>query len=506
MKKVRNLLLIFAFFIMMAILVPHNSFATTAEETEDIIKKIAPDGENATFYMKEPTSFEEADFLLNGYIGRLLGGEDYNLYADYIIEESKCMISFSSKDYMPEHPDYMNWDHSTAQPPMIPETGWMREYVVNATFVEPSSNAIVNSIFNKLKPFNMMDPNMDNNYIIEDLALINYYNTSVNSELWNPGAPGRALKYSSINEITKGLNITYYLDIRAGIQDETLMYESAFGPMSIFYNGYSYGTKEQGLYLRRVLYIPEETENSSAAYAAAAQERISDYLGNDSVTVVYGGTLSSLGEEAQDMENPVTGHDGNYYNVTVKGRTYKFYILKGTAAQMTAPTYIGTDIVSNIEVTSEDSSIPLDASLTVKNVNDSTIKEKIGTENYKSYDISLYSDAKNAKIEKLENGKFEVKIPVPTELEGKELTVYYFTTTGEKQQHDVTIKDGFAVFTTDHFSVYTLAENTAAESTTETSKGEKDDTPKTGRIDMIGYIVFAVVLSGTGLVVLKKNN
>ena len=34
------------------------------------------------------------------------------------------------------------------------------------------------------------------------------------------------------------------------MQDETLMYESAFGPMSVFYNGYSYGLKDQGLYLK----------------------------------------------------------------------------------------------------------------------------------------------------------------------------------------------------------------------------------------------------------------
>ena len=134
------------------------------------------------------------------------------------------------------------------------------------------------------------------------------------------------------------------------------------------------------------------------------------------------------------------------------------YIVKGTDAQLVEPTYVGLDLSSKIEITSEDSSIPLDTSLTVKNVNDSSIKDKIGTENYKSYDISLYSDAKGAKIEKLENGKFTVKIPVPTELNGKELVVYYITTTGEKEEHEVTIKDGYAVFTTDHFSTYTLAE------------------------------------------------
>ena len=35
---------------------------------------------------------------------------------------------------------------------------------------------------------------------------------------------------------------------------------------------------------------------------------------------------------------------------------------------------------------------------------------------------------------------------------------YQVKGTGEKEEHDVTIKDGYAVFTTDHFSIYTLAE------------------------------------------------
>ena len=40
---------------------------------------------------------------------------------------------------------------------------------------------------------------------------------------------------------------------------------------------------------------------------------------------------------------------------------------------------------------------------------------------------------------------------------------------------------------------------------TETKKGEKDETPKTGTIDIIGYILLASVLSGLGIVALKKN-
>lgn len=195
--------------------------------------------------------------------------------------------------------------------------------------------------------------------------------------MWNTGAPGRALKYSTLNNVTSGSNVTYFLDVRAGNQDENLMYEFAFGPMSVFYNGYSYGTKEECLYLKRVIYIPESTENTKEAFVAAAQKRINDYLGNSTSAVVsYGGTLRSLPEFSEDEQYTITS-DGNYYNIKVENRTYKFYIVKTASDKLVEPTYIGTDIESKIERTSENSNIPLNTSLTVKNVNDSSIKDKI---------------------------------------------------------------------------------------------------------------------------------
>lgn len=502
MKKLLKLTLILTFFSLAIILFfSNNIFATATESDADaLIKKIAPDGENAVFKVKKPTSIEEGDLLINGYVNNLLQLEGCEIYAGCIEEPyTTCNIDIYSDDYESQ------WDSDLGKDVIV--SGWKASYTINVTYDEPKSNSVVDSYFSKLSNADMFTPSTY--YVVEDLSLINYYLTSAKSELWNPGAPGRALKYSTLNDVTSGSNVTYYLDVRQGNQDETLMYESAFGPMNIFYNGYSYGAKEEGIYLKRVIYIPQDTENTKEAFVAAAQKRINDYLGNSSVVVSYGGLLSSLPEGSEDEGYPITS-DGNYYNIKIGSRTYKFYIVKGTDAQLVEPTYVGLDLGSKIEITSEDSSIPLDTSLTVKNVNDSSIKDKIGTENYKSYDISLYSDAKSAKIEKLENGKFTVKIPVPTELNGKELVVYYITTTGEKEEHEVTIKDGYAVFTTDHFSTYTLAEKvsntgTTTETSTTTEKEEKDETPKTGTIDIISYILVATFISAVGIIVLKKK-
>ena len=505
MKNFKKITLILTFFILAIMLFfSNNVYATaTKDDADALIKEIAPDLENIVIKAKDPTSFTEADFLLTGYLGNLLQLDGCGVYV-----WSNSMDSYDSITIQIQTDDYSStWDNGKE----VVLSGWLAKYTLNATYDEPKSNSVVEGYFSKLN-------NSDSYYFVEDLSLINYYLTSDKSELWNSGAPGRALKYSTLNNVTSGSNVTYYIDVRAGEQDETLMYESAFGPMNIFYNGYSYGAKEEGIYLKRVIYIPQDTENTKEAFVAAAQKRINDYLGNSSVVVSYGGLLSSLPEGSEDEGYPITS-DGNYYNIKIGSRTYKFYIVKGTDAQLVEPTYVGLDLGSKIEITSEDSSIPLDTSLTVKNVKDTSIKDKIGTENYKSYDISLYSDAKSEKIEKLENGKFTVKIPVPTELNGKELVVYYITTTGEKEEHEVTIKDGYAIFTTDHFSIYTLAEkkvieetpdNTPTDTPTETpdntpAKDEKDETPKTGTIDITSYILLVTIISVLGIVVLKKK-
>lgn len=463
------------------------------ENHEDLIKIIAPDGKNAVFKTKKPTNDIEGDILINGYVNNLLqeeGIEGYYVFAGcYESPYTSCTIEVQTEDYG------MNYD------PDLGISGWSNTYTINVTYDEPEANSLIDNYFDKLNDSVISNPRTY--YFVEDLSLINYYLTSEKSELWNPGASGRALKYSTLNNVTNGANITYFIDIRGGIQEENLMFESAFGPMSIFYNGYLYGTKEEGLYLKRVIYIPEDTEDTKEAFVAAAQKRINDYLGNDSVVVSYGGLLSSLPEDSEDIDYPIES-DGNYYNIKISNRTYKFYIVKGTKNQLIEPTYVGFDLNSKIEITSEDSSIPLDTSITVKDVNDSSIKDKIGTENYKTYDISLYSNAKGAKIEKLDNGKFLVKIPVPTELNEKDLIVYYIASDGTKEEHEVTIKDGYAIFETNHFSTYVLAEKTSStvdQTTTVTPEEPTTSNPQTN--DNINTYIVMLIVGTLGVVSLS---
>ena len=107
-------------------------------------------------------------------------------------------------------------------------------------------------------------------------------------------------------------------------------------------------------------------------------------------------------------------------------------------------------------------------------------EEKLGTDNYISYDINLYSAAKNAKIEKLKNGLFEVSIPVPTKLE----------------EYEVIVNNGMVTFKTNHFSVYTLSEKLEV----------KENNPKTGDQIMTWISLGIISLIGlTGTLVYRKR-
>lgn len=136
-----------------------------------------------------------------------------------------------------------------------------------------------------------------------------------------------------------------------------------------------------------------------------------------------------------------------------------------------------SDLVFNGEikvVTSDSSSdvtisagnvIPLDTLIQVAILTDGEEYERIvkvlekvvDTDYVEMFDLKLFSKAANDYITKLDNGSFEVKIPISKAFEGENLVVYYVDEKGETVAYEVTIKDGYAVFNTDHFSIYTLA-------------------------------------------------
>lgn len=208
-----------------------------------------------------------------------------------------------------------------------------------------------------------------------------------------------------------------------------------------------------------------------------------------------------------------------YYELTINGNKVNFLVVKDSSKVNNNVNLITNDIGSDITINTKTASIPFDTLIQVSKITSGTEYDKIikilEVANSEMFDLKLYSNSIGKNITKLANGTFEVKIPINEEFKGKDLMVYYVDENNKIEEHEVTVKDGYAIFTTDHFSVYTLAEKKVIEETPENTptntpaetptKGEKDETPKTGVVDVMGYVLIATFISAVGIIILKKK-
>lgn len=198
----------------------------------------------------------------------------------------------------------------------------------------------------------------------------------------------------------------------------------------------------------------------------------------------------------------------NYYNIFMNGKSFdnmQIILNKEEVVDIKKE-----DTTTGVKLESTSAILPSNVVLSVAKVteqNTLNIVEKslkdISNE-YIVYDITLLQD--NVKVQP--NGKVKISLPIPTDYDTTNLTVYRVAENGEKIEYKPTIEtvDGvkYAIIETDHFSTYVLAEK--VESTQTSTKGEKDETPKTGTIDMIYYILPITVISALGIVLFKKKH
>ncbi len=154
---------------------------------------------------------------------------------------------------------------------------------------------------------------------------------------------------------------------------------------------------------------------------------------------------------------------GHFFNVTVGEYEYSFVVIKDDT-KLAVPSYESVDLTTNVQVNSSSSEIPLDTVLGVEKLTEGTEYDRVvsilNVTDNETYDIKLRSGAKNDYVTALDNGSFEVRLPIPESLNGKTLAVYYVDKNDNAVKYNVTVEDNFAVFITDHFSVYTLAQET----------------------------------------------
>ena len=305
-------------------------------------------------------------------------------------------------------------------------------------------------------------------------------------------------------------------DIRLGNHGDFLRLTGGEGNI-VFNNTIYYFGGYTEVAAKHVLYVPESTGDSKEALINAIQKRVDEYVGKDVVNISYGGIvydyyvngfdkaiLDAQNELSFEISKPENERDpfkimhleseinnnqeyknyfldnwnnkngeygflaeaegGYYFYATIPGNLgneniFKFIVVKDDD-KMYAPSHTTTDVITNVTILSNNSSVPLDTKINVKELLSGKEYEKISSilnlTDSITFDLKLYSNSLEKYITKLDNGEFEVKIPLNDKFNNKKLVVYYVNADGKSEEYDVIIKDGYAVFKTTHFSIYTL--------------------------------------------------
>ncbi len=299
---------------------------------------------------------------------------------------------------------------------------------------------------------------------LTDLELINYWT------YYTPGVKSRALaNYSS--ELKSALGESnFYFEVQTFGGGKEPFYTTNGGVARLLHNGTVY--KSLGgisAKANHAIYVPESTADTKEALMAAAQKRIDDYIGKNVIKITDSSeTVSDYNKEYADyfeedglfyFLNSAAG--GYVFDVEVlgKGEIHKFVIIKDDN-KLAVPDFASTDFKTSVSVSTDSSEVPLDTIIKVEKITHGEEHERIcGTLEIKDgeiFDIKLHSGSLDDYITELKNGKFKVRLPIKNEYKGKELVVYYVDANGNKTKYNVTIKNNFAFFETDHFSIYTL--------------------------------------------------
>lgn len=413
---------------------------------------------------------------------------------------------------------------------------------------------------------------------VKDLELVNYWLNGGKNE--TKDGVGKLDNYSSeLKSLVENKNFNIIVDHRKGMDEEFATMRG--GPGLLQYNGVTYGMRmDINILANHVLYVPDETASTKEALLAAVQKRVDEYAGEGKVKITAGeGTIfeyyknyyAEMKKELEDKlaaekakENPnkalindleweieyvdsyyeyflesynnqefgehyfLQSAEGDYWFVaTIDGEDYEFIVVKDSDSMIT-PTHKTADLSTNIEISSTATSIPLDTAIEAEKLISGEEYEKIikilSVDNDETFDLKLYSNSLEQYITKLEDGTFEVRIPLPDKFKNKtDLKVYYVDENGKIQEYDVKVENGYAIFTTNHFSIYTLSEKvdfdvnkynesidavgkdnqTGTEDST--NKGDKDITPDTGALYILNYVAIITLISALGIIVLRKR-
>lgn len=413
------------------------------ESYSDEFKKITTDG-NLTINSIKPTTKEDAEALLTVALDKY-ATDSHSYYV------SGCNETFTVCNVA----RYANY------------AGGSEHHKVNMKYITLDKNvqAKVNNVISLIKS--------GEKFIADDLELVNYIvneSKGENEDEFIYGIYPSLINYSkNLKDVIGNTNLRTKLDARLGWGDGEFV-AGLGGNLVTTYNDISYGLVEE-IYIGRnnVIYIPDNTKNTTEAFVAAAQKRINDYLENDKVKIKYAGKLADLDEEIYKDVIDVSKTNGEYYTLTYGKLEMKFFIQKdSTKIKEVKEEHKTSDIATNITISTESKDVPLDTAIKVEEIKKedkkfTEITKKLEVKEAIVYDLKLYSSSKKNYVSKLDNGSFKVTIPVPEALKNiKKLSAYYIQDDGTIEEYPADpdeIKKGNIVFNTKHFSIYTIAES-----------------------------------------------
>ncbi len=215
--------------------------------------------------------------------------------------------------------------------------------------------------------------------------------------------------------------------------------------------------------------------------------------------------------ESVDGSEYIDKNIPNIYTVydNAKGNNYPFgWLIINKEEVITS-----TDKETNIQFKAPKDVVPENTVLEAKVINDETTLNQIRVSlqdistKYVTYDITLKS---NNVVIQPQNGKVQVSIPIPDDFDKNNLVVYRIEPNGNKIAYEIKLKsiDGqdYAVFETDHFSNYVLAEKvidtTLQQDSTMNKEHILDNEPKTGVTNNLIFIVGTITI--IGIILIKK--
>ncbi len=347
-------------------------------------------------------------------------------------------------------------------------------------------------------------------YIVEDFEILNKHINGGNI-------------ISNSLEFKKNIQYkNFYIDQRGGGGPE--LTDSAIGMLKFKVDGTLYwkGERDPQFISRDIVYVKEDVDDVAAALQARIEKLFPDHtfevsVTDDTIQRIITDYINDATERYNQYHDQfvndgyatledflaiqndydfLEGAEEYLYDIAVDDAFgFQVAVKKDSSKAVEKIDFITNDVLTNvtIKLIGTASQLPVDTKIEVEKITSGEDYQKLikllNVTNSETYDLKLYSKSQNRYISELEDGKFEVRIPISDSLKDKTLTVYYVDGDNNIKEYTVDInkEEGYASFITDHFSVYTIA----------APNEEKETNPNTG--DLIKNNIIILLSSLIGL-------